>query len=231
MAGSKTYQDEDVELGYYWFDYTGGRALEGFRYKNHTTAHTVYNCDLVYGYYVYRDGTVEIYSYFDKELVQRDSADVVTVETGSAGSNDSAAAGQPDGPLSPEDIPAGAMPELGAYSGGAFTLVSDTATRESTTLQYSGAASAAFFEEYVGLLEAEYGFRVVDRDVNERGFFTQFGYTLVYEGDAAVENFAQDESTVSLSLKYWAIGRSGDLEVTYARGLQPVDTGDRGAIE
>lgn len=231
LAGSKTYQDEEVELGYYWFDYTGGRALEGFRYNNHTTAHAVYNCDLVYGYYVYRDGTVEIYSYFDKELVQRDSEDVVTVETGNAGSSDSAAAGQPDGPLSPEDIPAGALPELGAYSGDAFTLVSDTATRESTTLQYSGAAGSTFFEKYIGLLESQYGFRVIDRDENERGFFTQFSYTLVYEGEAAVENFAQDENEVSLTVKYWAIGRSGDLEMTYARGLQPVDTGDRGAIE
>lgn len=230
-AGSKTYQDDEVELGYYWFDYTGGRALEGFGYNNQTTAHTVYNCDLLYGYYVYRDGTVELYSYFDKELVQRTSADVVMQDPSGTGGSDSAAAGQPDGPLSPEDIPAGALPELGAYSGDAFTLQSDTATRDRTTLQYSGGGSVEFFDAYIALLESKYGFRVLERDVNDRGFFNQFSYTLVYEGDAAVEQFTEDGQEVSLTLKYWAIGSRGDVEMIYARGVQAVDTGDRGAME
>ena len=231
MAGSKTYQDDAVELGYYWFDYTGGRALEGFGYNNQTTAHTVYNCDLLYGYYVYPDGTAELYSYFDKELVQRTTAEVVTQGPGGTNGQDSAAAGQPDGPLAPEDIPAGAVPELSAYSAHAFTLQSDTATRENTTLQYSGGGSIEFFDAYIGLLEEKYGFRVLERDVNDRGFFRQFNYVLVYEGNAAVENFEDRGQDVSLTVKYWAIGSRGDVEMIYARGVQVVDTGDRGAIE
>ena len=231
MTGSKTYTDETVELGYYWFDYTGGRALEGFGYNNQTTAHTVYNCDLLCGYYVYRDGTVELYCYYDKELIPRESENVVTVETGTAGSNDSAAAGQPDGPLAPEEIPAGAIPELGAYSVDAFILQSDTATRESTTLQYSGGGSVEFFDAYIGVLESKYGFQEIERSVSERGIFNQYNYKLVYEGDAAVENFDDRGQEVSLTVKYWAIGSRGDVEIIYGRGVQVVDTGDRGVIE
>jgi hypothetical protein len=231
MAGSKTYQDDAVELGYYWFDYNGDRALEGFGYNNQTTAHTVYNCDLLYGYYVYNDGTVEIYCYFDKELVQRTSEDMVTRDPGGSGGNDSAAAGQPDGPLAPEDIPAGAIPELGAYSADAFTLQSDTATRDRTTLEYSGSGSAEFFDAYITLLESKYGFRVVERDVNDRRFLSQFNYKLVYEGEAAVENFDDRGQELSLTVKYWSVGSHGNVEMIYARGVQAVDTGDRGVIE
>ena len=227
MVGSKIYQDDEVELGYYWFDYTGGRALEGFRYNNHTAAHTVYNCDLVYGYYVYRDGTVEIHSYFDKELAQSDSEFVVTVDPNGVGGNDSASAGQPDGPMAPEDIPVGTIPEIGAFSRDAFTLISDVATRESTTLQYNGLADLELFQSYIDLLQYQYGFRVVEKVESERGFFNQFTYTLVYDGAAAVENFKYDQNMVSLVVKYWSIGHSGDLEMVYARGLQTMDAGDR----
>lgn len=231
MAGSKTYKDKAVEIGFYWFDYSGDRALEGFRYNNHAAAHTVYNCDLVYAYYVYSDKSVEIYCYYDKELVPRDSEKVLTEHVEHLGGDDSASAGQPDGPLAPEDVPAGAIPEMGAYSEGAFALVSDTATRESTVLEYKGVASQEFFAEYIDLLASKYGFRVVERDENKRLFVTQFEYTLVYEGEAAVENFEHRGSGISVIVKYWSLGSGGTLEITYARGLQAVDAGDRGMME
>ena len=156
-------------------------------------------------------------------------ADIKAVEH--LGGGDSASAGRPDGPLAPEDVPAGAIPEIGAFSGNAFLLISDSATRESTTLTYKGEISVELLRKYIALVEEKYGFRVVDQNETNRWFFNQMSYALLYEGEAEVENFVYDRSEVSLVVDYWTIGSSGNLEITYARGLQAVDAGDRGVME
>ena len=212
-----------VKLGIYWFDYTGERAPEGFRYDNQTASLTVSNCDLVLGYYDRGDSGIEVYCYYDKELVPRES-DLLD-NTGGETVPDDAVSNEK--PVRPADLPAGAVPELGAFSGGMLTAASTTETDLYTRVTYEGTVDRLMWEEYVDLLRSSYDFTMEKRDVVDRYMIKRSTFGLRYRGDAAVKTFENDEEKLNLLIRAQVFGGEMSIEVSYANGLTCMDTGDR----
>ncbi len=222
QLGSQYYENESVALGLHWFRYTGDRDLAGFYFESIPAEVRINDCDLVLGYYSRGEERVELFSYFSRDLIPRTNDAVEIKELmGRPAGESYESVGEPV-------IPAGALPDLSAFVGSTLTLRDRSDRYDYAELHYDGYIDPALLDEYVALLQEQYGAELVSREVDADGFFQNYTYLLRDPNGSA--GFAYRGEQLSLMIQYRGFGRSSDIELRAAAGTEFLDLGDRSRL-
>lgn len=236
LRDERSYKEEDGEWGFYALDFTGQEEVTPFIY-NSAGGDFSENCDLVLYYRDKGEGTMSIMCVYANELAQQENSSAPAQPVSQVPAKEDP---EPVQKEEPEPEPAEpvfvndgtALPDLQSFSGNRLEVHSQSVDTHSTKVVYFSDWNKKFFQEYLDLLQNEYGFTL--REYKQIESIDSHSYVFDHTGGGDISGFDCTASGIKdgddVELFIWGLfasRASAEIHVEYSDGLKYVDTGDR----